>query len=144
MHTCHYCGAESSDLESHAETHPACARKALAFIRGTPAEWYAAPEECHAARSEKAAAIHRARKRLQDAERTAASGWEPIILDGIDCLIGWTDDEDDWDGYYAVLRHGGQIGKAVERERAIADARKTLAQRGCVCSPKPVHPGELP
>jgi hypothetical protein len=69
-------------------------------------------------------------------------GWEPITIDGIECLIGWTNTDygDCWEDHYAVTRHGCQIGKAVERDNAIADARKTL-ETAWLRGPRPAHFG---
>lgn len=123
MYTCHYCGAVVTDLESHAETSLACARKALEFMRALTPEWYGN-------RAEHAAALRRARKRIAHAKALAEAGYEAIVIDGIACAIGWsnTDYGDDWEEHYVVLRHGCQIGKAVERDNAIADALKTLQE----------------
>ncbi len=55
-------------------------------------------------------------------------GFEPIEIDGIPCYIGWTDGEDD--AYWAVVRHGCQIGKGHDRERAITDALGSLTEPG--------------
>ena len=60
------------------------------------------------------------------------SGYEPIVIDGIDCEIGWTntdyssDDDICWEEHWAVNRHGCEIGKSPDRERAIEEALETL------------------
>ena len=59
---------------------------------------------------------------------------ETIQIDGIDCCIEWTETEDD--AYWAVIRHGCEIGKGLSRDSAIADARRSLAESAWLRLPK--------
>ena len=45
---------------------------------------------------------------------TVPAGWQAIDIDGIGCLIGWIEGEDD--AYWAVVRHGCQVAKGLSRE----------------------------
>jgi hypothetical protein len=55
-------------------------------------------------------------------------GYEPIVIDGIGCEVGWTNTDygDCIEWHFAVLRHGCQIGKSPDREQAIAEAETRL------------------
>ncbi len=64
-------------------------------------------------------------------------GYEPITIDGCECFIGWTDDEENWEGYFSVIRHGCQIGKGDTKERAISEAAHDLAGCAWLRGPKP-------
>src|SRR5208282_5080251 len=72
------------------------------------------------------------RPRTPGEPEVSHAGYEPIVIDGIECEIGWTStdysDGDDicWEEHWAVLRHGCEIGKSPDRDQAIADAIKTL------------------
>ena len=50
------------------------------------------------------------------------TGYEPIVIDGIDCEIGWTNTDygDYCEEHWAVLRHGCEIGKSIDRDAAMA------------------------
>ena len=69
-------------------------------------------------------------------------GYEPIEIDGFACEIGWC--EGHHDDYWCVIRHGCQIGKGIDREGAIADARTTLRQRPGCADPSPTIPASRP
>ncbi len=64
-------------------------------------------------------------------------GYEPIEIDGYACEIGWC--EGHHDDYWCVIRHGCQIGKGIDREGAIDDARGDLARTPWLRGPKPDH-----
>ncbi len=66
---------------------------------------------------------------------TVPAGWQAIDIDGIGCLIGWIEGEDD--AYWAVVRHGCQVAKGLSRESAVAAARIELARVPWLRAEKP-------
>ena len=59
---------------------------------------------------------------------------ETIEIDDVACCIMWTESEDD--AYWAVIRHGCEIGKGLSRDAAIAAARRSLAESAWLRLPK--------
>ncbi len=86
-------------------------------------------------------AIHPDNSVLAARDSDLHPGYEPIEIDGCACEIGWCDGNDD--AFWCVIRHGCQIGKGNDRERAITDARASLNEPGTwLRGPKPDHSGK--